>query len=518
MSTQPTALLSVSDKTNIIDLAKTLVDEHNFRLVSSGGTAKAIADAGLPVTKVADVTKFPEMLDGRVKTLHPNIHGGLLADLDKDTHLAALAEHNISPISLLVVNLYPFKETVAKGADWATCIENIDIGGPAMVRAAAKNHAHIAVVTDPADYPAILSELAERRGNIGIPLKQVLAAKAFQHTASYDSAVAQKFSSQLQDDLPATYLLAGERLQELRYGENPHQAGAVYRTDNTPGPLNAKQLNGKPLSYNNLNDADAAYSIMLDLHLAQLTTPNAVIVKHASPCGVAIGDTQLQAWQRALDADSVSAFGGIVAFNQEIDKATAEQLKSIFLEVIIAPSFSQAALDILTTKKNVRLLATGPLLTSATDGWKVKSLHGGFLVQAADTVTTSPKEYQQASERSPTEAELIDLQLAFTLVKHVKSNAVVLVKNGVSVGIGAGQTSRVTAAKIACRQAADRAKGAVVASDAFFPFADGAEVCLAAGATAFVQPGGSKRDGEVIEAINKAGAAMVFTGKRHFLH
>lgn len=510
------ALLSVSDKTNLLPLATALL-EHGYELVSSGGTCKTLQDAGLPVTPVANVTHMPEMLDGRVKTLHPNIHGGLLACLDKDSHQDALAKNNITPISVLVVNLYPFKNTVEAGKSWDECIENIDIGGPAMVRAAAKNHQYVSVITDPADYDVIIHSLEK---GISLEHRQKLAAKAFRHTADYDATIANYFSQQQNEDLPSPYIISGEQLEVLRYGENPHQQAAVYKTSNAVSPLNAEQLQGKSLSYNNLNDADAAFCLMQDLHQT-FGKPTAVIIKHATPCGVAVADNLAEAWQNALAADAVSAFGGIVAFNKIVDIETAQQLGKIFLEVVIAPDFSAEALEILSKKKNLRLLKLGELNKSARS-FTLKTITGGFLVQQKDGKLVDKAEWKNASKRSPTAQELEDMQLAFTLVKYVKSNAIVLAKNGASVGIGAGQTSRVVAAKIAVEQAKelcpDNLKGASAASDAFFPFADGADVCLNAGITAIIQPGGSKRDNEVIETVNKAGAAMMFSSVRHFLH
>ncbi len=506
------ALLSVSDKTGLVPLAKALI-EKGYELVSSGGTFKTLQQAGLDVIAVADVTKMPEMLGGRVKTLHPSIHGGLLADLDLKEHQQTLEEHEIAAIAVLVVNLYPFKQTVAAQKPFADCIENIDIGGPAMIRAAAKNHKHVIVVTDPADY----NHLIETIDNVSPDQLKNFAAKAFRHTADYDAAIAQYFSQQLQQPLANTFLLSGNKISDLRYGENPHQAAAVYRYNQTVSPLNAKQLQGKPLSYNNLNDADAAFSLMLDLHQ---TSNKAVvtIIKHATPCGVAIADTALNAWEKSLAADPVSAFGGVVAFNQPVDKLTAEALKKLFLEIVIAPEFSDEAQTILAKKKNLRLLSLGELPKEPQDNYRVKSLTGGFLVQHQDNLLIKAEDWECVTNQQPDSQQLIDMHMAFVIAKHVKSNAIVLVKDGATIGIGGGQTSRVLAAEIAIQQAKTNTTGAVAASDAFFPFADGAEVCLNAGITALVQPGGSKRDDEVIAAVNQANACMMFTGTRHFLH
>jgi phosphoribosylaminoimidazolecarboxamide formyltransferase/IMP cyclohydrolase len=516
------ALLSVSDKSGIVDLAQALV-AAGAELLSTGGTFKALRDAGLPVTEVADYTGFPEMMDGRVKTLHPKIHGGLLGRRDLPAHVSAMEDHAIGPIDVVVVNLYPFEATVARGADFETCIENIDIGGPSMIRSAAKNHDFVAVLTDPADYAVFSAELTAQGGTT-LPLRRTLAAAAFSRTAAYDAAISGWFNGQVGEEAPRSLAVGGALLQSLRYGENPHQKAAFYRTgENRPGVAGARQLQGKELSYNNINDTDAAFELVAELPEAAVA-----IIKHANPCGVAMAADLPTAYRKALACDPVSAFGGIIAVNRALDGETAALIADLFAEVVIAPVVTDEAKAVLADKKNLRLLVTGGLPDPDQTGLLVRSVAGGLLVQDRDTRRVTAADLQIVTDRAPTRDEQRDMLLAFTLVKHVKSNAIVLVKDGASVGIGGGQTSRVDAARQAVQRAAEmaaaageaqsRAIGAVVASDAFFPFADGLEVCLAAGVRAAIQPGGSKRDQDVIAAANKAGATMVFTGVRHFRH
>lgn len=522
------ALISVSDKSGLIDFARFLADQ-GVEILSTGGSAKAIADAGLPVREVADYTGFPEMLDGRVKTLHPKVHGGLLGIRGNGEHETAMAAHGIAPIDLLVVNLYPFESTVAKGADYETCVENIDIGGPAMIRAASKNHDSVTVVVDVADYDAVRAEMLANGGATTLELRRRLAATAYARTGAYDAAISQWFAGQLGfraqvgDAFPRRLVIGGELRQEMRYGENPHQAAAFYVTgDSRPGVASAAQLQGKELSYNNLNDTDAAFELV-----AEFPETACVIVKHANPCGVAVGGSQKEAYLRAYSCDTESAFGGIVAFNQALTGETAEELAKLFLEVIIAPSITDEAKAVLATKKNLRVLTTGGMPDPLAGGLTVKTLAGGLLVQGRDNRLTAD-ELKVVTKRQPTEQELKDMLFAFTVGKHVKSNAIVYVRNGMTVGVGAGQMSRVNSSRIAAfraeqaaRVAGDAeswAKGSVVASDAFFPFADGLLAAAEAGATAVIQPGGSMRDEEVIKAADEAGLAMVFTGMRHFRH
>lgn len=517
------ALLSLSDKAGLVPFARELA-RRGIALISTGGTAKALADAGLKVTEVAEVTRSPEMLDGRVKTLHPAIHGGLLARRDRDDHLAALAEHGIDEIDLLVCNLYPFAETVGSGAARDDCVENIDIGGVALLRAAAKNHAFVAVVTDPGEYDAVIAELEAQGGAIGDAMRRSLAAKAFALTAAYDAAIAGWMAKEEGLAFPERTAIAGRLVEITRYGENPHQAGAVYRTDDKrPGVATAKLLQGKEMSYNNYADTDAAFELV-----AEFAEPAVVIVKHANPCGVAKAADLRTAWERALACDPVSAFGGIVAVNRTLDAATAEEIARIFVEVVIAPEIEPAAAAVFARKRLVRVLVTGGMPDPAASGMTFRSLAGGFLVQGRDNAVATPNILKTVSKRAPTAAEIADLIFADTVAKHVKSNAIVFVKDGATVGIGAGQPSRVDSSKIAVAKAADMQKaaglpesplkGAVMASDAFFPFADGLEVGIAAGITAVIQPGGSRRDDEVIAAADQAGIAMVFTGLRHFRH
>jgi phosphoribosylaminoimidazolecarboxamide formyltransferase/IMP cyclohydrolase len=517
------ALVSVSDKTGLVPFARAL-SERGVGLVSTGGSARALAEAGLAVSEVAEVTGFPEMLDGRVKTLHPAIHGGLLARRDRPDHLAALAERGIGAIDLLVCNLYPFAATLASGAGRAACIENIDIGGVALIRAAAKNHEFVAVVTDPADYDAVAAELAARGGTLGSETRRRLAAKAFALTAAYDAAIAGWMAREEQIEFPETLTLSGRLVDIARYGENPHQAGAFYRTgEPRPGVATVRQVQGKELSYNNYADADAACELA-----AEFAAPAVVIVKHANPCGVATGASLRAGWDRALACDPVSAFGGIVAVNRALDAATADEIAKIFAEIVIAPALDAAAAALLARKTALRVLVTGGMPDPAAPGMMFRSLAGGFLVQGRDNAVAPAAALKTVTRRAPTAAEIADLIFADTVAKHVKSNAIVFAKDGATVGIGAGQPSRVDSTKIAVAKAAEMAaraglaaspvRGAVMASDAFFPFADGLEAGIEAGITAVIQPGGSRRDAEVIAAADQAGIAMVFTGLRHFRH
>jgi phosphoribosylaminoimidazolecarboxamide formyltransferase/IMP cyclohydrolase len=519
------ALISVSDKTGLVDFARFLAG-HGVEILSTGGSASALAAAGLAVTEVSAHTGFPEIMDGRVKTLHPAIHGGILARRDSPAHAAAMTSHGIAPIDLVAVNLYPFEATVAGGADAETCIENIDVGGPAMIRAAAKNHDFVAVLTETSDYAEVVAEMAAKSGALGLALRRRLAAAAFARTAAYDAAIAGWMSGWTNgaEPLPAHLVLAGERRQALRYGENPHQQAAFYATgEQRPGVATARQLQGKELSYNNLNDTDAAYELV-----AELDRPAVVIVKHANPCGVALGADLAAAWRRALACDPVSAFGGIVAVNRPLDAATAAAIAELFAEVVIAPAVEPAARELLGAKKNLRVLEAGRLPDPAAPGIAVKTLAGGFLAQSRDNGRISRDALKLVSKRAPSESEIADLLFAFAVAKHVKSNAIVYARDGATVGIGAGQMSRVDSARIAAwkaREAAEaagetqsRARGSVVASDAFFPFADGLLAAAEAGATAVIQPGGSLRDAEVVAAADQAGLAMVFTGMRHFRH
>ena len=520
------ALLSVSDKTGIVDFARALA-QRGVELISTGGTRKALADAGLSVLDVSELTGFPEMMDGRVKTLHPKVHGGLLAIRDSKDHAVAMRSHDIRPIDLLVVNLYPFESTVAKNADFDTCIENIDVGGPAMIRAAAKNHADVVVVVDPADYASILAELAQHDGATTSALRQKLAAKAYARTAAYDAAIANWFAQKLDDPAPAYRAIGGHLIEPLRYGENPHQSAEFYRTpEQRPGVATARQVQGKQLSYNNINDTDAAYECVAEFDPHR--TAACVIVKHANPCGVAEGESLRDAYRKALACDPVSAFGGIVALNRRLDAEAARAITEIFTEVIIAPDASEEAIAIVGAKKNLRLLLAGGLPDPRAGGTMVKSVAGGLLVQSRDNAVVDDMSVKVVTKRAPTNSERADLAFAFRVAKHVKSNTIVYAKDRATVGIGAGQMSRIDSARIAARKAEDAAKaaglpapltkGSVVASDAFFPFADGLLVAIEAGATAVIQPGGSVRDDEVIKAANDHGVAMVFTGTRHFRH
>jgi phosphoribosylaminoimidazolecarboxamide formyltransferase/IMP cyclohydrolase len=516
------ALISLSDKTGLVPFARILA-EAGAEILSTGGTARALREGGIPVREVADYTGFPEILDGRVKTLLPRIHGGLLGRRDDPRHQEEMRQHGIAPIDLVAVTLYPFEATVAAGAEREACIENIDIGGPAMIRSAAKNHAAVAVLTEPAQLAEVGEEI-RRTGGVCLATRRRLAAAAFARTAAYDAAIAAWFAAQEGEAFPPRVVLPGLLRQRLRYGENPHQQAAFY-TDGTarPGVATAVQLQGKDLSYNNLNDTDAAFECV-----AEFDRPAIVIVKHANPCGVAEAEDLATAWDLALRCDPVSAFGGIVAANRRLDRAAAERIAAIFTEVVVAPDADEEAKAVFAAKKNLRLLLTGGMPDPAAPGQVVRSVAGGFLLQSRDTGRIRAADLRVVTKRAPTEAELADLLFAFRVAKHVKSNAIVYAKGRATVGIGAGQMSRVDAARIAAWKAAEAAKaagldepptkGAVVASDAFFPFADGLQAAIAAGATAVIQPGGSVRDAEVIAAADAAGIAMVFTGMRHFRH
>lgn len=518
------ALISVSDKSGLVALAQELA-KRNVEILSTGGSAQKLREAGVPVKEVGDYTGFPEMMDGRVKTLHPKVHGGILQKRDDAKHQAEAAQHAIPQIDLVIVNLYPFRETVAKGAAFESCIENIDIGGPAMVRSAAKNHADVAILTDPAQYDELLEELKTHDGATTLAFRKKLAAAAYAHTASYDAAISGWFAAQLGQDYPQTLTVSATLRQALRYGENPHQTAAFYVMDGTrPGVSSAIQVQGKELSYNNINDTDAAFELVS----AFTDTPAIAIIKHANPCGVAVGPDLLTAYERALACDSVSAFGGIIACNRPLDGKAATAITKIFSEVIIAPDMDDEAKEIVAAKKNLRVLLTKTMPNPADAGRFMKTVSGGLLVQSRDNQILDRANLKCVTKRPPTEEEMRDLIFAFTVAKHVKSNTIVYAKGGATVGIGAGQMSRVDSARIAARKAEDAAKalglaepltkGCAAASDAFFPFADGLEVLVAAGASCVIQPGGSVRDNEVIEAADKAGLAMVFTGIRHFYH
>ena len=519
------ALISVSDKTGLVDFAGALA-ARDIELVSTGGTASALRAAGLKVRDVAELTGFPEMMDGRVKTLHPAVHGGLLALRDDDEHLVAMAAHGIEPIDLLVVNLYPFEATVARGAAYAECIENIDIGGPAMIRAGAKNHAFVAVVVDVQDYPAVLAEMDAHGTQTSLPFRQRQAQIAYARTAAYDAAVSTWMAGAIGEVVPRRRAFAGTLAQSLRYGENPHQKAAFYVDGSgRPGVATARQWQGKELSYNNINDTDAAFELVAEF---AGQAPACAIIKHANPCGVAQGASLIDAYRRAYDCDRTSAFGGIVALNRPLDGATAEEICKIFTEVVIAPGADDAARAVFAGKKNLRLLTTDALPDPMTPVLSFRQVAGGFLVQDKDTGHVAPTDLRVVTRRAPTEAELRDLMFAWTVAKHVKSNAIIYVKDGATVGVGAGQMSRVDSTRIAAQKARDMAeamglpapltRGSVVASDAFFPFADGLITAAEAGATAIIQPGGSMRDAEVIAAADALGLAMVFTGQRHFRH
>ncbi|MEO6153418.1 MAG: bifunctional phosphoribosylaminoimidazolecarboxamide formyltransferase/IMP cyclohydrolase [Croceibacterium sp.] len=521
------ALLSVSDKTGVIALASRLA-KGGVELVSTGGTARALRDAGLPVRDVADLTGYPEMMNGRVKTLHPAVHGGLLAVRDNPDHAAAMDTHDIGPIDLLVSNLYPFEETVMSGAPRDEVIENIDIGGPAMIRSAAKNHAFVTIVTDPADYAGLLTELAGNDGATSLGFRKAMAAKAFAATAAYDSMISQWFAfADQQKMFPDMLAVNGRLVEELRYGENPHQRGALYIPlgPHGTGVPQAEQVQGKALSYNNYADADAALELISEFADGD---PAVAIIKHANPCGVAQRVTLLEAWSEALACDPVSAFGGIVATNRPLDAVTARAICEIFTEVVVAPGADAEAREIFAGKPNLRLLLVEGLLAPRRGGLQIKPIAGGLLAQMRDNGAVAGDSLQLVTQRQPTERQMADMQFAWSVARHVKSNAIVFARDGVTAGIGAGQMNRRDSARIAAlraREAADsagwlhsRTEGSAMASDAFLPFADGLDVAIEAGATAVIQPGGSLRDAEVIARADEAGLAMVFTGIRHFRH
>lgn len=517
------ALISVSDKTSLIEFARFLSDS-GVEILSTGGSAKALVDAKIPVIEVSDFTGFPELLDGRVKTLHPRIHGGILGVRDNPSHQRAMEEHDIPPIDLVVVNLYPFESTVARGATFDECVENVDIGGPSLIRGAAKNHAFVTVAVDPEDYKSVMDAMRTNGGATPLDLRQRLAAAAFARCGAYDGAISRWFQNHVGENEPRHIVFAGCLRQPLRYGENAHQkAGFYVHGFGRPGVGSARQVQGKDLSYNNINDTDAAFELV-----CEFTSPAVAIIKHANPCGVAKGHTLVDAYQQALACDPISAFGGIIALNRPIDGPTAEAITSIFTEVVIAPDATDEALAIFATKKNLRLLLTGALSDVTAKSATVRSVAGGFLVQERDFCVVDERELQVVTRRVPTDAEMADLLFAFTVCKHVKSNAIVYAREGATVGIGAGQMSRVDSARIASWKAEEagiaagldipRTHGSVVASDAFFPFADGLMATVRAGAVAVIQPGGSVRDEEVIRAADEAGISMVFTGIRHFRH
>ena len=520
------ALISVSDKTGLIELGKAL-EARGIELVSTGGTAAALAKGGLKVLDVANLTGFPEMMDGRLKTLHPRVHGGLLAIRSEPAHQAAMIANGIAPIDLLIVNLYPFEDALRRAAPFDEMIENIDIGGPAMIRAAAKNHADVAVIVDVADYARLLEEMALNNGGTRLTFRRGLAQKAFARTAAYDSAISNWFAREIGETAPAWRTFGGKLASALRYGENPHQNAAFYvGPESRPGVATARQLQGKELSYNNLNDTDAAFELVAEF--APEESAAVAIIKHANPCGVAVGATLVEAYEKALSCDPVSAYGGVVALNRTLDATAARKIVEIFTEVIIAPAVDDDALAIIATKKNLRLLVAGALPDPRAPTASVRSVAGGLLVQDRDAGALDPATLKIVTKRAPTATELADLLFAWKVCKHVKSNAIVYVRDGLTVGVGAGQMSRVDSAMIAARKAADaaraaglpasRTQGSVVASDAFFPFADGLVAAIEAGATAVIQPGGSMRDADVIAAADAAGIAMAFTGMRHFRH
>ncbi|WP_085993304.1 bifunctional phosphoribosylaminoimidazolecarboxamide formyltransferase/IMP cyclohydrolase [Oceanobacillus senegalensis] len=507
------ALISVSDKQNVVEFAKGLV-ELDYEIISTGGTLKKIQEAGIAARAIDDITGFPEIMDGRVKTLHPKVHGGLLAKRSNPDHMNQMEENEIHPIDMVVVNLYPFKQTLEKtGVSKEEIIENIDIGGPTMLRSAAKNFEDVTVVVDPADYDSILEAL--QTDGLDDEKRIQLAAKVFRHTANYDAMIAEYFLGETKEEFPETYTVTYEKVQSLRYGENPHQNAAFYKQPivKSMSLAAAKQLHGKELSYNNIQDANAALEILADYN----EQPAAVAVKHMNPCGIGVSETLFDAFNRAFDADPISIFGGIVALNKEVDSQTAEKLSSIFLEIIIAPSFSEKALEILTRKKNIRLLELDMTNREAVNH-KLTSVNGGVLIQSQDNGTVTKDDLQVVTKRTPSEQEVADLLFAWKAVKHVKSNAIVLAKDGQTIGVGAGQMNRVGSAKIAIEQAGEKTKGSVMSSDAFFPMPDTVEEAVKAGVTAIIQPGGSKRDQDSIDVCDKHGIAMVYTGMRHFKH
>ena len=520
------ALISVSDKSGLAERAQALA-AAGVELVSTGGTLQTLRDAGLNARDVAEITDYPEMMDGRVKTLHPRVHGGLLARRDREDDLAAMSAHATPQIDLLVVNLYPFEETAASGAEINACIEKIDVGGPAMIRAAAKNHVHVAVCVDMRDLDKVLEAMGENDGGTPLALRRHLAAKAFARTAAYDAAITARLTPEVERPARSWFAQGGPRLDQLRYGENPHQEAALYALPETgPGVASARQTQGKALSYNNIADADAAFELVSEFDAEAKAA--CAIIKHANPCGAAVADDLATAYERAFDADPVSAFGGISAFNRPLDAQTADAITKIFTEVVIAPDAEPAALDILSAKKNVRVLLTGGLADPARKGWSLKSVAGGLLLQERDYGHVRDSDLKLVTKRAPDDAEMADLLFAWRVVKHVKSNAIVFAKNGSTAGVGMGQTSRVEAVRLAARKAEDaarenkwdapRTQGSALASDAFFPFADGLMEAVEAGARCVIQPGGSMRDEEVIAAADEAGIAMIFTGMRHFRH
>jgi len=523
------ALISVSDKSGLVQMAKALAG-HSVEILSTGGTASALGAAGLNVVDVAQLTGFPEMMDGRVKTLHPRVHGGLLAVRSDPAHQASMIANDIAPIDLLIVNLYPFEATLKRGASFEEKIENIDIGGPAMIRGGAKNHDDVAVIVDVADYPALIEELNRYDGGTSIAFRRRMAQKAYARTAAYDAAISNWLAREILEPAPKWRAFGGvlhESFGALRYGENPHQRASLYLTAETrAGVATARQVQGKELSYNNINDTDAAYELVAEFDPAESAA--VAIIKHANPCGVAVGESLLEAYEKALACDPVSAFGGIVALNRRLDAAAARKIVEIFTEVIIAPEADEEALAIVASKKNLRLLIAGALPDPRARTLAVRSVAGGLLVQDRDSGVLDETALKVVTKRAPTATEMADLSIAWRVAKHVKSNAIVYVKEGSTAGVGAGQMSRVDSARVAARKALDaaaaaawaepRTKGSVVASDAFFPFADGLLSAIEAGATAVIQPGGSVRDADVIAAADEAGVAMVFTGMRHFRH
>lgn len=518
------ALISVSDKTGIENFANKL-KSHGVEILSTGGTAKALIEAGIEVTEVSDHTGFPEIMEGRVKTLHPKVHGGILAKRSNPDHVKAMEDNNIEEIDMVVINLYPFVETINSDADFNKCIENIDIGGPAMIRAAAKNHKYVSVVTDPQDYDDVIEDMETNKGGVSFKTRQRLAFTAFSMTATYDSSISGWLAGETSEATPRRISFSGTLKQKLRYGENPHQNAALYVMDDQvrPGAATATQVQGKELSYNNLNDTDAAFELV-----SEFEEPAVAIIKHANPCGVASSANTLDAYKRALLCDQTSAFGGIIALNRPLTADVASAITERFVEVIIAPSIEGDAIDVVATKKNIRVLTTGSMPNIAEQRRMVTRIAGGLLVQDADTVLLDDEAMKVVTDREPTEQELKDMMFAFRVAKHVKSNAIVYAKDGATVGIGTGQMSRIDSSRIAAWKAEEAAKeagwdepltrGSVVASDAFFPFADGLLAAADAGVTAVIQPGGSIRDEEVIEAANERGLAMIFTGMRHFRH
>jgi phosphoribosylaminoimidazolecarboxamide formyltransferase/IMP cyclohydrolase len=501
------ALISVSDKTNLAELVK-LLREYNIDIVSTGGTYKAISDLGIKATEISDYTGFPEIMSGRVKTLNPLIYGGILADRDKQDHMQAMQDNEIKQIDLVIVNLYPFEATVAGGADFATAIENIDIGGPSMIRATAKNHAHTTILTDPADYTQFFEQMRANDGQVSAEFRKEMAVKAFGRTAKYDIAIYNWFNKE--EEFAPELKVNAQLKQVLRYGENPHQKAALYQNSDR-GIVASEQIQGKELSYNNIADSDSAFAL-----IKEFSEPAAAIIKHANPCGVAIGDNITEAYQRALECDKVSAFGGIIALNRPLNKELALLIKEMFFEVIITPAIEPAAQEILAAKKNMRILIAN--IESPADKVMVKSVSGGFLVQDNDNYTVTSKDLKIVTKKQPDEVEIQNLLFAFKVCKHVKSNAIVIAKNFAAIGVGAGQMSRVDSVRLAVERAGSDAKGAVLASDAFFPFADGLLEATKAGVAAFIQPGGSMRDDEVIKAADDSDVAMVTTGIRHFKH